>query len=125
MPTSSKTAPSVSQAGIEAQALAARMVALQADAGLTIAMRMPILLQGDGRGRREAQRAITEKVAAVMESGFAAGQAATQFWLGMMLNPLAKVDFTEAAAKMANSSLEPFSRRTRANAARLTRRGSR
>lgn len=125
MSTSSKRAPSVSQAGIEAQALAARMVALQADAGLTIAMRMPILLQGNSRGQREAQRAVTEKVAAVMESGFAAGQAATQFWLGLMLNPLAQVDFSEAAAKMANSSLEPFSRRTRANAARLSRRGSR
>ena len=125
MSTSSKRAPSVSQVGIEAQALAARMVALQADAGLTIAMRMPILLQGSSRGQREAQRAVTEKVAAVMESGFAAGQAATQFWLGLMLNPLARVDLGEAAAKIANSSLEPFSKRTHATAARLSRRGSR
>lgn len=56
-----------------------------------------------------------------MESGFAAGQAAVMFWWGVALNPLAAVDFAEAAAKVANSTLEPFSKRTRANAARLTR----
>ncbi|RDJ22838.1 hypothetical protein DWF00_05575 [Bosea caraganae] len=95
---------------------------MQADAGLTIAMRMPILLKGalgDSRGQREAAKAMTEKVSAVMESGFAATQAVGLFWWGMALNPLGQFDIAEAAAKAANSTLEPFSKRTRANAARL------
>jgi hypothetical protein len=110
-------------AGAEAQALASRMMTLQADAGLTIAMRMPLLMQGalgSSRGQREAAKAVSEKVSAVMESGFAASQAAAMFWWGLALNPLASVDLTEEAAKVANSTLEPFSKRTRANAARLT-----
>jgi hypothetical protein len=122
MARSSKALQSVAGAGVEAQALAARMATLQADAGLTIAMRMPILLKGalgDSRGQREAAKAVTEKVSAVMESGFAAGQAAAMFWWGLALNPLAQVDLAEAAAKVANSTLEPFSKRTRANASRL------
>jgi MFS-type transporter involved in bile tolerance (Atg22 family) len=123
MMRSSKARQTVTGAGVEAQALAARMLTLQADAGLTIAMRMPILLKGalgDSRGQREAAKAVTEKVSAVMESGMAAGQAAAMFWWGLALNPLAQVDFGEAAAKVANSTLEPFSKRTRANASRLT-----
>ena len=123
MARSSKALQSAAGAGVEAQALAARMVTLQADAGLTIAMRMPMLLKGalgDSRGQREAAKAVTEKVSAVMESGFAAGQAAAMFWWGLALNPLAQVDLAEAAAKVANSTLEPFSKRTRANASRLT-----
>ena len=123
MARSSKALQSVTGAGVEAQALAARMATLQADAGLTIAMRMPMLLKGalgDSLGQREAAKAVTEKVSAVMESGFAAGQAAAMFWWGLALNPLAQVDFSEAAAKVANSTLEPFSKRTRANASRLT-----
>jgi hypothetical protein len=123
MARSSKALQSAAGAGVEAQALAARMVTLQADAGLTIAMRMPMLLKGalgDSRGQREAAKAVTEKVSAVMESGFAAGQAAAMFWWGLALNPLAQIDLTEAAAKVANSTLEPFSKRTRANASRLT-----
>ena len=123
MVRSSKALQSVTGAGVEAQALAARMATLQADAGLTIAMRMPILMKGalgDARGQREAAKAVTEKMSAVMESGFAAGQAAAMFWWGLALNPLAQVDLSEAAAKVANSTLEPFSKRTRANASRLT-----
>jgi hypothetical protein len=75
MARSSKALQSAAGAGVEAQAFAARMVTLQADAGLTIAMRMPMLLKGalgDSRGQREAAKAVTEKVSAVMESGFAA-----------------------------------------------------
>ena len=110
-------------AGGEAQALATRMMTMQADAGLTIAMRMPLLLKGalgDGHGQREAAKAVSEKLSAVMESGFAASQATAMFWWGLALNPLASVDLAEEAAKVANSTLEPFSKRTRANAARLT-----
>ena len=123
MPISRKQMSSVTGAGVEAQALATRMLTMQADAGLTIAMRMPILMRGDARGQREAAKAVNEKMSAVMESGFAAGQAAAMFWWGMALNPLAHVDYAEAAAKVANSTLEPFSKRTTANAARLTGRG--
>lgn len=123
MAISSKRPASVSNTGVEAQALATKMLTMQADAGLTIAMRMPILLKGafgDSHGQREAAKAVSEKVSAVMESGLAASQAAAMFWWGFALNPLAQVDFTEAVAKVANSSLEPFAKRTRANANRLT-----
>ena len=126
MAISSKTPRSVTGTGVEAQALAARMMTLQADAGMTIAMRMPMLIKGalgDSHGQREAAKAVSEKVSAVMESGLAAGQAAAMFWWGLALNPLAPLDFAEAAAKVANSTLEPFSKRTSANAARLTGRG--
>lgn len=122
MAISSKRPRSATGAGLEAQALATRMMTLQADAGLTIAMRMPILMKGalgDSRGQREAAKAVSEKVSAVMESGVAATQAAAMFWWGLALNPLGQVDLAEAAAKVANSTLEPFSKRTRANAARL------
>jgi hypothetical protein len=125
MPSSRKSLASPTAAGEQAQALAMRMVALQADAGLTIAMRMPILMKGamgDHSGQREATKAVIEKVSAVMESGFAAGCAAAAFWWGVALNPMAQIDLAEASAKVANQSLEPFSRRTRANAARLSRR---
>lgn len=119
---------SAAAAGAQAQALASRMVTLQAEAGLTIAMRMPLLMRGalgDSRGQREAAKAVSEKVSAVMESGLAAGQAATLFWLGLALNPLGSIDFAEEAAKVANRTLEPFSKRTRANAARLGSTGRR
>ena len=78
MPPTPRKARAAIAAGGAAQALAARMATMQADAGLTIAMRMPILMQGalgDRRGQREAAKAVTEKVTAVLESGFAAGQA--------------------------------------------------
>lgn len=123
MAISRKKPPSATGAGVEAQALAARMMTLQADAGMTIAMRMPILMKGalgDSHGQREAAEAVSEKVSAVMESGLAASQAAVMFWWGVALNPLAGIDLAEAAAKVANSTLEPFSKRTSANATRLT-----
>jgi hypothetical protein len=126
MATSTKGLRSVTGAGVEAQALAARMLTMHADVGLTIAMRMPILMKGamgDNHGQREAAKAVTEKVSAVMESGFAVSQAAAMFWWDLAFNPLAHIDFPEVAAKAANTTLEPFSKRTRANAARLTGRG--
>lgn len=123
MATSKTAVRAIAGAGVEAQALTTKMLTMQADAGLTIAMRMPMLMRGalgDAKGQREAAKAVSEKMSAVMESGFAASQAAAMFWWGLALNPLAKVDFSEAAAKVASSTLEPFSKRTRANAARLT-----
>lgn len=123
MAPSTRKPRSASAAGGEAQALASRVMTLQADAGLTIAMRVPLLMRGalgNSRGQREAAKAVSEKVSAVMESGFAASQATAMFWWGLALNPLARVDLAEEAAKVANSTLEPFSKRTRANAARLT-----
>jgi hypothetical protein len=125
MASSTRKLRSAVSAGGAAQALATRMMTLQADAGLTIAMRMPLLWKGalgDSGGQREAAKAISEKVSAVMESGFAASQAAALFWWSLALDPLAKIDLAEEAAKLANSTLEPFSKRTRANAARLGRR---
>jgi hypothetical protein len=128
MAIQNKSGRSLTGAGVEAQALTAKMLTMQADAGLTIAMRLPMLARGalgDARGQREATKAVVEKMSAVMESGFAAGQAAALFWWGVALNPLAQVDLQEATAKVVNRSLEPFSKRTRANAARLTGRGRR
>lgn len=124
MARSIKAMEAVAGAGIEAQALASRMLALQADAGLTIALRMPILWRaalGERRGQREAVRAVVEKVSAVMESGFAASQASALFWWRITLTPAVQIDLGEATAAIANSTLEPFSRRTRANATRLGR----
>ncbi|WP_332694798.1 hypothetical protein [Bosea sp. (in: a-proteobacteria)] len=126
MATSRKRTRPVS-AGAQTQAIVAQMMTMQADAGLTIAMRLPILLKGalgDAGGQREASKAVAEKVSAVMESSFAIGQATTLFWLNMALNPLTPSGLGEAAAKAAYSTLEPFSKRARANASRLSgRRG--
>ena len=113
------------QSGVETQALVTKMVTMQFDAGLTIAARMPLLAKaamGDRRGQAEANRAVTEKVSAVMESGAAAAHAATRFWLDLMLTPLAQPDLTATMTKTALATLEPFSRRASANASRLSRR---
>ncbi len=111
-------------AGVEARTLTSRMLTMQAEAGLTIAMRMPMLVKGalgDSRGQREAAKAMTEKVSAVIESGVAASHATALLWWDIALNPFAQVDMPEALAKVANSTIEPFAKRTRANASRLTR----
>ena len=118
-----KSTGSALATGAEAQVLAARLMSMQAEAGLTIAMRMPLLMKGafgDSCGQREATKAVTEKVSAVLESSFAATQATAAFWWGLALNPLGQVDLATAAVKAADSTLEPFARRTRANAARLS-----
>ena len=70
--------------------------------------------------KNEATKAVTEKVSAMLESSFAATQATTAFWWGLALNPLGQFDLATAAVKAADSTLEPFARRTRANAARLS-----
>lgn len=106
-----------------AQSVLTAMVAMQVDAGLTIAMRLPLLARGafgDAGGQREASKAVIEKAVAVAESSFAVGHAAALFWWSMALNPLTPSGLGEAAARAAHSTLEPFSRRTRANASRLT-----
>lgn len=107
----------------ETQALATRMVTMHAEAGLTIAMRLPILMQGalgSARGQREATRAVTEKVSATLESTLAASEATAMFWLEFAMSPLTTFDPSEAVARVANSTLEPFSKRVSRNAARLT-----
>lgn len=108
--------------GADAQDLAARVFSMHAEASLTIAMRMPILLKGalgDSHGQREAAKAVIEKVSAVVESSFAASQAATAFWWELALNPPGQFDMAAAVVRVADSTLEPFAKRTRANAARL------
>jgi hypothetical protein len=122
MAITSKRLRSVTGAGVEAQALVSKVLTMQADAGLTIAMRMPMLLKGalgDSKGQREAAKAVTEKVSAVMESGLAASQAVGLFWWDLALSPFAQVDFAEATVRAMDSALEPFSKRTSANAARF------
>ncbi|UZF92940.1 hypothetical protein [Bosea sp. NBC_00550] len=123
MPSSRKPSRSAVAAGADAQVLAARVMAMQAEAGITIAMRMPILLKGafgDSRGQHEATNAVMEKLSAMVESSLAATQAATAFWWGLALNPPGQFDMAAAAVRAADSTLEPFARRTRANAARLS-----
>ncbi|WP_306225881.1 hypothetical protein [Bosea beijingensis] len=123
MPQPRKSTGSALATGAEAQVLAARLMSMHAEAGLTIAMRMPLLMKGafgDSRGQREATKAVMEKVSAVFESSVAATQAATAFWWGLALNPPGQFDLAMAAVKVADSTLEPFARRTRANAARLS-----
>lgn len=123
MAPSSRRPRSGGGARSETQVLAARVVTMHAQAGLTIAMRMPLLMQGalgSAHGQREATRAVTEKVSATVESTFAAGQAAAMFWLEFAMSPLSSFDPSEAVARAANSTLEPFAKRVSANAARLT-----
>jgi len=123
MPSSRQPSPSALAAGASAQVLAARMLTMQADASLTIAMRMPLLFKGafgDSHGQREAAKAVLEKVSAVAESSFAATQATTAFWWGFALHLPGQFDLAAAAVRVADSTLEPFARRTRANAARLS-----
>jgi hypothetical protein len=106
----------------EAQALYSKLVAMQMDAGLTIAMRMPIFARaalGDDASGGEARKAVTEKIAAVTETGMAAGQAAAEFWWNMFMAPVTQARTGELAARAANQMLEPMSRRTSANATRL------
>lgn len=106
----------------DAQRVLAKMTAMQVDAALTIAMRLPILAKGalgDAKGQREASKAVVEKAAALAESSFAIGHAATLFWWSMAFNPLTPNGLGEATAKAVHNTLEPFSRRTRANASRL------
>jgi hypothetical protein len=106
-------------------ALFGQIATMHLDAGMTIALRMPLLLDGamgGSRGLQEASTAVTEKLSAISESGFAAGQAAAQLWWSFALAPLAAFDPHAAAVTVASRAVEPFARRTRANAARLARR---
>ena len=122
MPNPRRSSRASVTAEADAQQLAARVLTMQAEAGFTIAMRMPMLVKGafgDSRGQREAAKAVLEKVSAVVESSMAATQAATTLWWSLALNPACHFDFAAAAVKVADSSLEPFARRTGANAARL------
>ncbi|MCO5092703.1 hypothetical protein [Bosea sp. (in: a-proteobacteria)] len=124
MPQPRQSTDSALATGVEAQIFAARLVTMHAEASLTIAMRMPLLMKGafgDSRGQREAAKAVIEKMLAVVESSFAATQATTAFWWSFTLNPTGRFDLTAAAVRVADSTLEPFARRTRANATRLGR----
>jgi hypothetical protein len=124
MPRPRKSTHSALATGVEAQSFAARLVVMQVEASLTIAMRMPILMKGafgDSRGQREAAKAVIEKVLAVAESSFAISQATTAFWWGFTLDAPGRFDLAAAAVRVADSTLEPFARRTSANAARLGR----
>lgn len=123
MPVKRAASGSVVVAAANAQSVLTEMLAMQADAGLTIVMRLPLLLKGafgDARGQSEASKAVVEKGLALLESGVAVGHAATLFWWSMALNPLTPSGLGEAAARAAHSTLRPFSRRTRANASRLS-----
>ena len=57
-----------------------------------------------------------------MESGLAASQAVSLFWWDLAFSPFSQLDMSEAVARATSNTLEPFSKRTRANAARLSSR---
>lgn len=73
------------------------------------------------RQRREASRMVTEKQAAAMESWVALSTHAMQAWMQCMLQPARPLDMRQLE-RAGQAMLAPYSRRVRANAARLRRR---
>jgi hypothetical protein len=89
-------------------------LAAQGQAATTIALRMPELM-ADPSGH-EAQRAISEKVAATMEGIMGAATAALRLPAAMAAGPVA---MATAALAVADAAARPSRRRVKANARRL------
>lgn len=107
----------------EAQALWTRMAIMNLDAVVTIALRLPIFAHaamGDATARKEAEKAVEEKLLAIAETGTIAAQAAVGFWWDLALSPLTRKSPSESAARAARRTLGPVSRRARANRRRLS-----
>jgi hypothetical protein len=107
----------------EAQALWTKLAMMNADAAMTIAMRLPIFAHaamGNAAAQQEAEKAVQEKISVIAETGAAATQAAVGFWWDVAMSPLTRKSPSESAARAARKTLGPASRRTRANRRRLT-----
>lgn len=104
---------------------ASQMMQMAVQAPFVMAMRMGDWWQMDAthspRTTREAGRMVAEKQAAAMESWAAMGTHAMQAWTRVMLAPLQPVDAAQLD-RAGQAMLAPYSRRVRANAARLRRR---
>lgn len=107
----------------EAQALWTRMAMMNLDVAMTIAMRLPIFAHaalGDTAARKEANKAVEEKLSAIAETSTTAAQAAVGLWWDVALSPLTRKSPAESAAKAARKTMGPVSRRVRANRRRLS-----
>jgi hypothetical protein len=107
----------------EAEALLTTLAAMNVDAAMTIAFRLPIFAHaamGDATARRETEKALSEKLAAITETGTVATLAAASLWWEMALTPLTYRGTSEALARATRKTLRPISRATRANRRRLS-----
>jgi hypothetical protein len=107
----------------EAQALWTRMALMNVDVAMTVAMRLPIFAHaamGDASARKEAKKAIDEKLSAIAETSTIAAQAAVGLWWDVAMSPLTRKSPSESAAKAAHKTMGPISRRVRANRRRLS-----
>lgn len=99
------------------------MAMMNVDAAMTIAIRMPIFAHaamGDISAQKEAEKAVSEKLSALAETGTVAASEAANLWWNMIMSPLTRQTPMESAARAARKTLEPVSRRARANRRRLT-----
>ncbi|MGA0533085.1 hypothetical protein [Hansschlegelia sp. KR7-227] len=103
-------------------ALAGGMAAMGPAVGYVVAARLSRMTVEAGlptsAGLLEAERMVTEKLAAGVEGGMAAGRVLTR--LNAAAGPVAAAGVMVAAGEAA---LRPVSRTVRANARRLSRRG--
>lgn len=100
--------------------LAGGFAALAPSAGFVVASRVAQMSAEFGRpsaaGMREAERMVSEKVAAAVEGGFAAGKVLVG--LSRANGPLAAAEVLVSASEAA---VKPAARRLEANARRLSR----
>lgn len=94
-------------------------------AGVTIALRWPILMQAAfdpfaWPARREAMRAVTEKWEAAMEGSLAAWAASAGLANSLILAPGDARALTHALAALSSAATRPARRRVRGNARRLS-----
>ncbi len=95
-------------------------------AGVTIALRTPILMQAAldpfaWPARREAVRAATEKWEAGVEGALAASFASARLWADMVTRPGDMRALADGIGKVQKAALRPARIRVRGNAKRLSR----
>lgn len=94
-------------------------------AGVTIALRMPIFVQAAfdpfaWPARDEALRATTEKWEAGFEGAMAAWAASASLWSNLFLRPGDAKALTQGIAAVSHAALRPARKRVRGNARRLS-----
>ncbi len=95
-------------------------------AGVTIALRWPILMQAAfdpfaWPARREAMRAVTEKWEAAVEGSMAAWAASASLASALVLSPGDARKLTHGLAAVSSAAMRPARKRVRGNARRLSR----
>lgn len=96
-------------------------------AGVTIALRLPILAQAAtdpfaAAAHREARRAAVEKWEAALEGAFSASLASSRLWRDMFLRPGDMNAFARGVGAVARAASRPANRAVRDNARRLSQR---